>query len=84
MTGKDWLLRFLCAFAVSFVILCIVQLFRGREIVLSTVYGLAWGLFTALLFTSIGYTKYRRCRACLEPKKQEFSDMRRCLVPKKE
>ncbi|WP_146677030.1 hypothetical protein [Pirellula sp. SH-Sr6A] len=65
MTGKDWFSRFLCAFAVSFVVLCMVHLFRGRQLVLSVSYGLVWGLLTASLFTVIGYTKYRRCRACV-------------------
>lgn len=65
MGRKFWLKRLILAFVVASVLLLSAQLFKGAPLNSAVMYGLLWGGVTAVIFTLVGYIRYKRNPACM-------------------
>jgi hypothetical protein len=65
MSTAAWAFRFLLAFAVAAAALAVVQLAKGANIGSAATFAAVWGALTALVFTGVGYIKYKRNPACM-------------------
>ena len=65
MSTSDWVVRFLLAFAVAAAVLAVVQLAKGASVASAAAFAAAWGALSALVFTGVGYLKYKRNPACM-------------------
>lgn len=63
-----WTRRFVIAFIAAGVVLCAAHLVRGHALADSIGFGLLWGAIAAVIFTVVGYLRYRRNPACMLPR----------------
>ncbi len=67
MGWKYWLKRFLLAFIGAALVLLAIELLKGHEPQRAALFAAAWGTAFAVIFTLIGYVRYRRNPACMLP-----------------
>lgn len=65
MSTRAWIVRFLLAFSLASAALAMVQLVKGATVDSALVFAGEWGAITAVVFTGVGYLKYRRRPGCM-------------------
>ena len=65
MPRHFWIKRLIISFVVAFAALTIVQMAKGTESQPATIFGLIWGAIAAVIFTGIGYYRFRKNPACM-------------------
>lgn len=65
MGRKSWLKRLILAFVAASVLLLCAQLSKGASLNSAIMYGLLWGGATAVIFTLVGYIRYKRNPVCM-------------------
>lgn len=63
-----WVRRFLLALLVASSLLTVVHYAKGNPLPGAARFGVLWGAISAMLFTLIGYVRYRRNPACMLPR----------------
>ena len=71
MGASFWIKRFIIALLGSGVLLFCVELAKGHERAAAIQFAVVWGLAFAVLFTGIGYFKFKRNPACMLPQTPE-------------
>lgn len=65
MTRLFWIKRLAMSFVVAFAALALTAKVKGAATPEAIVFGLIWGAITALIFTGVGYYRFRRNPACM-------------------
>ena len=71
MGSRFWIKRFILSLLGSGAILFCVELAKGHERTAAVQFAIVWGLAFAVLFTGIGYFKFKRNPACMLPQAPE-------------
>lgn len=70
--GKGfWIRRFVIALVIAWAVLFAAHLLRGHALADSAWFAALWGAAAAVIFTVIGYVKYRRNPACMLPRSRQ-------------
>ena len=71
MIASFWIKRFILSLLGSGILLFCVELAKGHERTAALQFAIFWGLAFAVLFTGIGYFKFKRNPACGLPQTPE-------------
>jgi hypothetical protein len=64
MGAKFWLRRFMVAFLIAATALFLAEIIKGHAQTKAAQFALLWGAITALLFTLISYSRFKRNPRC--------------------
>ncbi|MFN3860773.1 MAG: hypothetical protein ACK4R2_04825 [Roseateles sp.] len=67
MSAGFWIKRFLISLLGAGVLLFGVELAKGHAQAAAAKFAIIWGLVFAVLFTGIGYIRFKRNPACMRP-----------------